>query len=493
MNKIFISKKVIYVFYIFVVMLFVYAFVVFTQFEHTKHSIREVLFDKNKEYIDNIAQNIVNNLQKEVTPLQSLKTKLQNDKKLRKKLEQNLELFVTKKYRYIYIVTKEKNKKRFLFLLDGAKEDKSDFLEEFIPLKMKKWLEVYQTKQPLFFQNKDTDGLWMTYLYPVMIQNKIEGILAIDFSLTEEKNIESILDVFIQSSKTFIFLSLLVLSIVLLLLFYEMKKTKIIKEQSAKIRQFNVTLQKRIEEEVEKNREKDRQILEQSRLAQLGEMLGMIAHQWRQPLSAISAASITLNMKAQMDMLEKQSTIEIADKIADLIQHLSKTIDDFRDFFKNTKEKKEITYHELINTTLEIVEASLKNKNIDVIIEEESQEVFQTYANELKQVLLNLIKNAEDILLEKKVEKPYIKIITQGNRLKVYDNGGGIPEDIIDKIFDPYFSTKSLNGTGLGLYMSKTIIEEHCQGKLSVKNEKDGAVFTIELPSREKDEKDNNR
>ncbi|SFV61922.1 Aerotaxis receptor Aer [hydrothermal vent metagenome] len=248
-----------------------------------------------------------------------------------------------------------------------------------------------------------------------------------------------------------------------------------------------------LQEELENNRKKDRLLLQQSKHAQMGEMLAMIAHQWRQPLSAISAASITLNMKAQMDMLEKNVVIEVANKISDLTQHLSKTIDDFRDFFKNTKEKKEITYQELINKTLEIVEVSLKNKNITIIREEESKEVFVTYTNELKQVVLNLIKNAEDILLEKNIKEPYIKIVTEGNKLKIYDNGGGIPEDIIDKIFDPYFSTKSLNGTGLGLYMSKTIIEEHCEGKLTAHNEADGAVFVVELSNGEKDEKNSNR
>ena len=252
-------------------------------------------------------------------------------------------------------------------------------------------------------------------------------------------------------------------------------------EIQTKLKELNFTLEKRIREEIEKNREKDKQLFHQSRLAQMGEMIGMIAHQWRQPLSAISSASIAINMKAQMDMLDSKSAIELADKISEFTQYLSKTIDDFREFYKDKKEKQDITYKELIDSTLNIVEVSLKNKNIKLVIDIESEIVFQTYANELKQVLLNLIKNAEDALLEKEVKNPYIKILAQENRLIVSDNGGGIPEDIIDKIFDPYFSTKSLNGTGLGLYMSKTIIEEHCEGKLTVHNEADGAVFVIEL------------
>jgi len=483
MNKIFTSKKVIYLFYISIFLFFTYAFFVFIQFEDTKQNIRKAYFNTNIEYIHTIATNISDRLQKK-SIADSLKKTLQKNRALRKELEADLELFRTKRYRYIYVVTKEKNEERFKFLLDGAKEDKSGFLEEFMPLKIKKWMGVYRSKQPTFFQNRDAKGLWITYLYPIIIHNHVEAILAIDFSLAEEKNIQNILDIFIQSSKTFILLSLFILLIILFLLTYEVQKTKIIKQQTIKIQEFNDTLKKRIEEEVNKNREKDKHMLEQSRLAQMGEMIGMIAHQWRQPLSAISSASIAINMKAQMNMLDSKSAIEISEKISEFTQYLSKTIDDFREFYKDAKEKKDVTYKELIDSTLNIVEVSLKNKNIELTTQMNSDITFHTYANELKQVLLNLIKNAEDALIEKGIENPYIKITTESNKLIVSDNGGGISKDIIEKIFDPYFSTKkNLNGTGLGLYMSKTIIEEHCEGKLSVYNSAEGAIFTVELPN----------
>jgi len=480
MNKIFASKKIIYLFYFSIVIFFVYAFFVFIQFEETKQHIKKVYFDTNMEYVHTIAANISDRLQKESTA-DSLKKTLQKNRVLREELERDLGLFRTKRYRYIYVVTKEQAKERFRFLLDGAKENKSGFLEEFIPLKTEEWLSVYKTKKPTFFKNKDAKGLWITYLYPIIINKKVEAILAIDFSLAEEKNIQNILGILIESSKTFILLSLFILLIIVFLLTYEMKKTKVIRQQALKIQKFNDTLQKRIEEEVSKNREKEKQMLEQARLAQLGEMLGMIAHQWRQPLSAISSANIAINMKAQLEQLDSKSIIELTDKIEEFTQHLSKTIDDFRNFFKNTKEKKRISYNEIVTQTLSITHESLKNKNIELIIDLQSDLIFETYPTELKQVLLNLIKNAEDVLVEKKIEYPYIKISTIGNILHVSDNGGGVPEEIIDKIFDPYFSTKDLNGTGLGLYMSKTIIEEHCKGKLSVTNDLGGAVFTIEL------------
>ncbi len=140
----------------------------------------------------------------------------------------------------------------------------------------------------------------------------------------------------------------------------------------------------------------------------------------------------------------------------------------------------------MIKSVLSIIESSISSKNIQLLQELNCHNPFNSYPNELRQVVLNLIKNSEDILLEKEVENPCIKIKTyqkdDKHILEVSDNGGGIPEAVIDKIFDPYFSTKSeKNGTGLGLYMSKTIIEEHCGGTLGVANDSDGAVFKIML------------
>ena len=224
-------------------------------------------------------------------------------------------------------------------------------------------------------------------------------------------------------------------------------------------------------------------MLQQSRLAQMGEMISMIAHQWRQPLSAISATSGNLTLKAKLDMLDNDTAVELGEKISQYAQHLSATIDDFRDFFKPNKEVIEITYTELVQSVLSIIEDSIHTKNIKLKQNLQSEGILSTYPNEIKQVILNLIKNAEDILLEKEIEHPTITIETQDNILIVKDNAGGVPTDIIEKIFDPYFSTKTQkDGTGLGLYMSKTIIEEHCGGSLKVYNDEFGAVFEMKLP-----------
>ncbi len=249
--------------------------------------------------------------------------------------------------------------------------------------------------------------------------------------------------------------------------------------------EFRTKLKQRVDEEVKKNRLKDQYILQQSKLAQMGEMISMIAHQWRQPLSAISATSGSISIKAKIGTLDNETSKQLADNITEYSQHLSRTIDDFRNFFKENKTKENTTLDEIVQETLDIVRLSLENLEIKLITAFDSKSEIYTYKNELKQVVLNIIKNAEDIFKEKNIKNPKITIITKDKTITIKDNAGGIPKDIIDKIFEPYFSTKiQKDGTGLGLYMSKTIIDEHCNGELKVHNDKNGAVFTIMLENR---------
>jgi signal transduction histidine kinase len=245
---------------------------------------------------------------------------------------------------------------------------------------------------------------------------------------------------------------------------------------------FQEELKSRVVEEVEKNRQKDKAMIQQSKMAQMGEMMSMIAHQWRQPLSAISAATTALELKLSMDKLDKETGKKLTTNIKQYTQHLSDTIDDFRNFFKETKKKEKITLSQLVQETLTILQLPLEQKNI-TIEQHTLQECFcLTYTNEFKQVLFNIIKNAEDALIANKIQNPKITITINCNTIQIEDNGGGIDPAIIDKIFDPYFSTKTKkDGTGLGLYMSKTIIYEHCHGSLDVVNGKEGALFTIKI------------
>ena len=245
---------------------------------------------------------------------------------------------------------------------------------------------------------------------------------------------------------------------------------------------LNESLIQRVEKEVAINRRKDQQILQQSRLAQMGEMISMIAHQWRQPLAAISSTSIGLELKARLNKIDNETILKATHNISEYSQHLSSTIDDFREFFQSNKEKKDTNFSNLIESVLKIIEVSIKNKNIEIITDLKSDDNFYTYPNEIKQVILNLMKNAEDVLIEREIKNPKITIETKNTVLLISDNGGGIADDIIKNIFNPYFSTKlEKNGTGLGLYMSNTIIQDHCGGELSVSNGEHGAIFKIDF------------
>ena len=248
--------------------------------------------------------------------------------------------------------------------------------------------------------------------------------------------------------------------------------------------ELNKTLEERIKKEIEKSRNKDKQLLQQSRLAQMGEMISMIAHQWRQPLAAISSTGTTMYLKAKLNKLDNATVMELSQNITGFSKHLSNTIEDFRNFFKADKKKDSINFDTIVEAALNIVKPSLDDKKIKVITELNSHTAFVSYANELKQVILNLIKNAEDILIEKEIKEPKIIIKTYEKDdnyiLEVLDNAGGVPPKIMPKIFDPYFSTKSKkDGTGLGLYMSKIIVEDHCGGKLEVENYDEGALFRV--------------
>lgn len=260
--------------------------------------------------------------------------------------------------------------------------------------------------------------------------------------------------------------------------------------------EINQSLEKKIDEEVSKNREKDKHILQQSRLAQMGEMISMIAHQWRQPLGSISAVAASMKLKAALNKFDlsteegrasqKQFIQEAMGKIEAYVQFLTHTIDDFRNFFKPDKQKEPTTTLLLINRTLEIIGKALEINGISIHVESVTTKEIFTYTNEVTQVILNILKNAEDILKERKVENPSITITTKEEKgvqtIEIEDNGGGIDKEVLPHIFEPYFSTKDeKNGSGLGLYMSKTIIEEHCSGKISAMNGALGAKFIIEL------------
>ena len=205
---------------------------------------------------------------------------------------------------------------------------------------------------------------------------------------------------------------------------------------------LNRSLEYKIEKAVQESKEKDKHMFNQSRLAQMGEMISMIAHQWRQPLSAISATAANITLKVLLEKYEKESCLKDVESISDYSQHLSNTINDFRDFFKSNKEREEITLEEITKTSLNIIQPSLEGKNIEISTHFECNEKILSYTNELKQVLLNLIKNAEDILLEREIKNPRITIETQDSVLKIIDNGEGYQKILWIRYLTPIFQQK---------------------------------------------------
>ncbi len=246
------------------------------------------------------------------------------------------------------------------------------------------------------------------------------------------------------------------------------------------------TLEQRVAEEIAKGREKDHLLIQQAKLASMGEMIGNIAHQWRQPLNNIGLLIQDLKNAHEFGDFDKEYLNVSVDKAMAIIQGMSATIDDFRYFFTPQKEPQKFSVAESVNKAISFVNPSFKKNGIDIEIDIKEDITIEGFPNEYSQVLLNLLNNAKDVLIEREVKHPKvtIRLLREDHRalLTIRDNGGGIPEDIMDKIFEPYFSTKQNDkGTGIGLYMSKMIIENKGNGKLTAKNTEDGAEFRIEI------------
>jgi C4-dicarboxylate-specific signal transduction histidine kinase len=233
-------------------------------------------------------------------------------------------------------------------------------------------------------------------------------------------------------------------------------------------------------------REKEQMLIKQGRLAAMGEMIGNIAHQWRQPLNTLGLKIQQLLLFYDMDEFSREFLEQSVGKSMELIQHMSKTIDDFRNYFRPDKEKVEFKVQEAIASTLTLIEDSFKSKHIGFELIAKGDPVIYGFRNEFAQVVLNILNNARDVLMEREIKDPRVTIVINSESGRVVvtiaDNAGGIPDEIIDKIFDPYFTTKGLQtGTGIGLFMSKTIIEKNMGGSLTAQNTATGAEFRIEV------------
>ena len=349
-----------------------------------------------------------------------------------------------------------------------------------------------------FLIDKDYDGLrWYQYiinnpnkLHKVAMQSK--GQLKYFTITAKQKQVDE--------TSTFIIISLNDISkeveIQKELKVFSENLEEIVKEKTQKLLELNETLEQKISDEVEKSREKDKKIIQQTRFAALGEMIGNIAHQWRQPLSAISSTASSTSVQIDLGISDDKDVKKSLGNILNYVSFLTQTIEDFRSFFKEDKEKVDFNIVNIFKNTKTITNASYTDYQITLIEDfKEESLITNGFPNELSQVFLNVLNNAKDVLVEKVSHNRRVLIEASASDthciIEITDNAGGISQEISDKIFDPYFTTKHQSqGTGIGLYMSKEIIEKHMMGTLTTYNkefeiegEKEfGACFRIELP-----------
>ncbi len=265
------------------------------------------------------------------------------------------------------------------------------------------------------------------------------------------------------------------------------KKYKLqVQYKENKLQKLNRNLASKVEEGIAEGKRKDKAMLQQSKLARMGSMISMIAHQWRQPLTELSGILMELETATRFKKVNEEHILNSIERSDTMIEFMSNTIDDFRNFYKPDKIKEDFYLVESCKKALSLISATLSENQIKLEFDVRQDSKIHGYPTEFSQVILNLLINATDILIEKKIQNPKIKIKIEKREdtsiIIVSDNAGGIKEKNFEMIFDPYFSTKeSSKGTGLGLYISKLIIEKNMGGELSVKNDHEGAVFKIAL------------
>jgi len=260
-----------------------------------------------------------------------------------------------------------------------------------------------------------------------------------------------------------------------------------VEQRTKELNDLNENLEKRVDTEIRKRQEQEQLLIQQSKLASMGEMIGNIAHQWRQPLNALSLVMQNIQFAYELDELDDEFMEKSVKKVNLLSRNMSKTIDDFRNFFKPNKEKEVFVLNDIVKKTLDIVDSTFEHHNIKIMQNFESEIKVFGFSNEFSQTILNIMNNSKDAFSENLVPNAKVTITVKNDKeygiVCIEDNAGGIPQNIINKVFEPYFTTKEEGkGTGIGLYMSKIIIEQNMEGKLSVKNTKNGALFTVKIP-----------
>lgn len=241
---------------------------------------------------------------------------------------------------------------------------------------------------------------------------------------------------------------------------------------------FSLALSYKIRMQAREKEQQKELLVHQSKLASMGEMIGNIAHQWRQPLTHLGYTMMNLKEAQKHGELDEQYLSSKVDDATNQIEFMSQTIDDFKDFYVPNKEKEDFSLALATKETLEIMKNTFKHSDIEVELIINEDTTLHNYKNEYKQVLLNLLSNAKDALVERVTISPKVTITIEKNKVTVEDNAGGIQKELLSRIYEPYFSTKEGN-TGIGLYMSKMIVERNMGGGLFISNTKQGALASI--------------
>jgi len=302
----------------------------------------------------------------------------------------------------------------------------------------------------LYFQNEKNAIYWVVFMVSMLIVVPLQPFIDVSYSLFQVTYLSSVL---------------IIISIIIY--FYQKK----MEEAKALIVQ------------------KDKLLTLQSKQAVMGEMISMIAHQWRQPLSSVTLGISNIQVKKMLgEKVDDEVLDNTLENISDTIVYLSDTIDDFQTYFRPNKDVEKSNVKDIIEKSVNFIKPRLKEKKIEIVLDVSSNYTIDTYQNELIQVLLNILNNALDELIEKDIKNAKINIITQENNefieLYIRDNAGGINVEYIDRVFEPYFSTKGKNGTGLGLYMSQMIMQKQFGSTIEVYNERDGVIFKMLLPKK---------
>ena len=377
----------------------------------------------------------------------------------------------------------------FLFALtDTESEDEQlGHAKQLLTTDLKKSIQTNVSHNKAFSLYREIDSSVKVVTFSPINDIRNEKVVAYLVSYTDSPYLKSILRDYMLINLSVIAGMIIMIMLICNIIRHRFFLQNEVNEKTKKLEELNENLQYDIQKQLSEIRQKDGLLLEQAKHASMGEMIGNIAHQWRQPLNALGLILQKIPLMYERNKLDKETLDNTVEKGMILVNKMSTTIDDFRYFFQENKESDTFRLIDTIDNCHALLGTILEHENITFQVNVDDDIVINGHANELSQVLLNIINNAKDALTEMSVVNALIIVsahLEENNIIiDITDNAGGIPESIITKIFEPYFTTKEEGkGTGIGLFMSKRIIEESMQGLLSISNTGSGAKFRIVLP-----------